>query len=322
MALSWLCTLAKTEKNMKYKTGLNKIRASAFSLVEMSLVILIIGVLVAGVTQSTNLIRKSKLATARDLTQGSPVASTDGLLLWLESTQAKSFKESETSDGKVLTSWYDSNPQTTMANGFSANSAKITYKASATNSLPAVAFADNNTAFVGSIFDSPFNSYTIFYVARPTSLANTDLHTVFYNGVVATNGFGAGLDGSSGRAGRTKLIYGSSFAVFGSAQAVAKQRDADIVCITIAPNNVLGANITNPKVASYRNGVLDMNRTISSAKWIKSTGNLFIGNASQTSTSHDFIGEISEIIVFDNVLKNSDRQEIEKYLGRKYDISL
>lgn len=297
-------------------------KSKAFSLVELSIVILIIGVLIVGVSQSSRLVRQSKLTTARTMTQSSPVNSVKGLLLWLETTQQKSFKENETTDGAQITAWYDSNVQTTAPNNFIANSAKITYKASATNSLPAVVFADNNTAFVGSFFDVPFNSYTIFYVVRPTSLASSDLHTVFYNGVVKTNGFGVGLDGTSGAAGRTKLIYGTSAAVFGTGKAMAKQANSDIVCITIAPNNVLGVNIPNPAIASYRNGALDMNTTIASSRWISPSGNLYIGNASNSSTSADFIGEISEIIIFDSVLTKTDRQEIEKYLSRKYAVTI
>jgi len=47
----------------------------AFSLVELSIVILIIGVLIAGVIQGSNLVTKFRIKTAQTLTQSSPVSS-------------------------------------------------------------------------------------------------------------------------------------------------------------------------------------------------------------------------------------------------------
>ena len=59
----------------------------AFSLIELSIVILIVGILVAGVTSSSRLIKKMKLITAQNLTNSSPIHSIKGLALWLESSQ-------------------------------------------------------------------------------------------------------------------------------------------------------------------------------------------------------------------------------------------
>ena len=55
---------------MKNNRGLR-----AFSLIEISIVLLIIGILVAGVTQSSRLISQSKINSARAMTQSSPVSS-------------------------------------------------------------------------------------------------------------------------------------------------------------------------------------------------------------------------------------------------------
>ena len=75
---------------MKYK--------KAFSLIELSIVILIIGIILAAVTQSSRLISKMKLATAKSLTQSSAVASINNLVLWLEPTMDTSFIDAETDD--------------------------------------------------------------------------------------------------------------------------------------------------------------------------------------------------------------------------------
>ncbi|MFM7621060.1 MAG: prepilin-type N-terminal cleavage/methylation domain-containing protein, partial [Alphaproteobacteria bacterium] len=54
----------------QFKTqNLNK----AFSLIELSIVILIIGILVAGVTQSSRLVNQFRLTSARNITLSSPL---------------------------------------------------------------------------------------------------------------------------------------------------------------------------------------------------------------------------------------------------------
>jgi type II secretory pathway pseudopilin PulG len=58
----------------------------AFSLIELSIVVLIIGILIAGITQGSRLIQQSKIKTAQNQTTNSPVNSIPDLNLWLETT--------------------------------------------------------------------------------------------------------------------------------------------------------------------------------------------------------------------------------------------
>ncbi len=58
----------------------------AFSLIELSVVVLIIGILIAGITQSSRLVRAMKLNTARSLTRSSDVASIKNLTAWFDAT--------------------------------------------------------------------------------------------------------------------------------------------------------------------------------------------------------------------------------------------
>lgn len=88
----------------------------AFSLIELSVVILIIGILVAGVTQSSRLVKRMRLQTAQNLTQSSPVASIKDLTAWYETTLEKSFNDNEEQDQSDITVWYDVNPFSTVRN--------------------------------------------------------------------------------------------------------------------------------------------------------------------------------------------------------------
>jgi prepilin-type N-terminal cleavage/methylation domain-containing protein len=50
-------------------------KITAFSLIELSIVILVIGLLIAGAIQGSKMISKAALSSARTLTESSPVAS-------------------------------------------------------------------------------------------------------------------------------------------------------------------------------------------------------------------------------------------------------
>ena len=71
--------------------NLDILRSKAFSLIELSIVILIIGILVAGVTQSSRLIKRMRIATAQQITSSSDVNSIGDMILWLEATQDFAF---------------------------------------------------------------------------------------------------------------------------------------------------------------------------------------------------------------------------------------
>ena len=91
----------------------SNLRLQAFSLVEISVVIIIIGILIAGVTQGARLIDESRLKTARDLTVNSRINSMEQLVFWYEPTLVSSFSKADAVDGARVSQWNDNNPQST-----------------------------------------------------------------------------------------------------------------------------------------------------------------------------------------------------------------
>jgi prepilin-type N-terminal cleavage/methylation domain-containing protein len=85
----------------------SKKKNSAFSLIEISMVILIIGVLIAGVLLGNNLVKKSRISSAQTLTISSPINGIKESALWLESSLDKSFEESESFDNNPISVWGD-----------------------------------------------------------------------------------------------------------------------------------------------------------------------------------------------------------------------
>ena len=69
------------ENNGKYKIKKLKL---AFSLIEISVVILIIGILIAGISQGIDLFADYRFITAKNLTKNSRVGRIEDLEIWLE----------------------------------------------------------------------------------------------------------------------------------------------------------------------------------------------------------------------------------------------
>ena len=72
----------KFPNNANFKT--------AFSLVEISVVVLVIGILIVGLVQGKDMLSDMRINSARTYTDKSPVPSIENLALWLETTQQNS----------------------------------------------------------------------------------------------------------------------------------------------------------------------------------------------------------------------------------------
>ena len=122
-------------------------RQQAFSLIELSIVILVIGILIAGLMQGRELIGKTRLQTARSLTASSPVSSIKGLHAWYETSSNNSFDGAVVENNSPVTRWYDINPQKSAKLNLIQNtgSSKPTYKLDSLNNIPAVSFNSNDS---------------------------------------------------------------------------------------------------------------------------------------------------------------------------------
>ena len=124
-----------------------------FSLIELSIVILIIGILVAGVTQSSRLINQMRLVSTRSITQGSGITSIQGLVAWWDCCDEKTFLENEASNNSLISTWNDLNPTSTSKINLNQNIAtsQPTYISSSINNLPSLRF-DGSDRFITNNF--------------------------------------------------------------------------------------------------------------------------------------------------------------------------
>jgi prepilin-type N-terminal cleavage/methylation domain-containing protein len=117
----------------------------AFSLIELSIVIIVVLVLITGLIKSSSLIYKTKLLSARSRTQNSPVSSINNLVLWMEATTEGAIlntnNSNNVSDGDYVLSWTDINAQMPFPLVFTSSSGSYPiYRKDATNGIPAIEF--------------------------------------------------------------------------------------------------------------------------------------------------------------------------------------
>ena len=78
------------------KKYIKKINKKAFTIIEISVVILIVSAMIVGVMTSKSMLAKSRLANAQSLTQQSFVNDiSDDLIAWYETSLEGSFNTSE-----------------------------------------------------------------------------------------------------------------------------------------------------------------------------------------------------------------------------------
>ncbi len=148
------------------------VQKTAFSLFEISLVILIVSVIIAGVTQTNNMIAKSRLASAQVLTQNSIVNNLDNILAWYETSLDSSFISSEIGNGNAISTWYDNNPKAINKNNATQSTASLkpTYVTNAINGgIPVIRSPTSSKYLNFNGTQLAQSAYTIFVVEQRRS---------------------------------------------------------------------------------------------------------------------------------------------------------
>lgn len=302
----------------------------AFSLIELSVVILVIGILVGGVTQGTRLVREFKLSTARTVTQSSAVPGIRDLELWLETTGEKSFIDAEAVEGTSVSTWYDINVNNDKHTATSSLTARPTYRRAALNGLPALTFDGTNDtiapSFAGYSSNAPStnNNFTVFLVAQTADThgidAQSDSGTAGQSGqeFVIFPQEGSSVYGCSSCVG-TGISLGTNGVSFyqntsgtTSPSAVYSGGDTAVASIVTIVNSS-----KRPKI--YVNGQLKATGTVSSFSTVYA-GYIIGGNA--LFSSEFFKGEVGEYIIYNRALVPAEQGSVEKYLGQKWGIKV
>ena len=317
--------------------NLNKNPKKAFSLVEISIVILIIGLLIAGISKASDMIFDANLKSGRALTKGAKVNRMPSLALWLETTLGESLLDKERYDTTTISVWRDINPQTPGRLLFK-NTGTPKYVEFGEKNMPAIGFGataidtdyflpytDAATATVATFSSNQIfqtANMTIFMVLKPknyigsTTTATELLNFCPYDSAATP----PALTCTDGKEIKLALdINGKvTFSSIGAGATAG----------TFATKSVTSTDVQQKK-----------NLIIVSALKDAVGNKLFINGALGATTganvnllNNNFIGtfrigaisgvEIYEIIVFSSNLSDVDRQNVETYLGKKFAIPM
>jgi len=273
----------------------------AFSLIEISVVILIIGVLISGISQGIDLYEDFNLNTAKTLTLNSRAGRVPDLVSWIETSMINSFDDVEEKNGSTISNWYDINPiaNPNLKKNFSqaTSGSRPYYIKNVSNGLPAVKFeSGRHLVFDGGILVN--TDFTMFLVER--KLSNSAIW-IFHPGTsCGTNQcFHIGYRNNTNF---TLDFYSNGIDFVDSNLAGTKTR-----IHTLYFNKLSGKKY-------WLNGgaVPDKSDSILSP----------VSSLITSKLGHSYTGYIFEIIQYNRAINDNERIDIEKYLSKKYNVPI
>lgn len=275
-------------------------KKTAFSLVELSVVIVVIAVITVGIIKASALIDNSRLSSARALTASSKINEIDGILAWYETTLLESFNDNERVDNNMMTRWNDVSSQKSLSEEKNvlarAADSNVVYRANGINKLPSLQFAASGRFSLAEIEQGVSSRYSVFAVLSPTlNLSGVDM--VFIDSY---------LTGSD-----------NSIAISQNYVNVVSTGSINLLAsFAQSQNYVVGVYLNNSNSQSFINDVAASGS--SSSLIVNGFEGLTVG--ADRLGSENFTGLISEIIIFNRVLSEKERIMVMSYLSKKYNI--
>ncbi|MFZ9180693.1 MAG: prepilin-type N-terminal cleavage/methylation domain-containing protein [Rickettsiales bacterium] len=289
----------------------------AFSLIEISIVILIVGILIAGISKAIDLIIDSKINSARSVTKGSQIIRIPNLVLWLETSTSESWQDNKRGESEYNSTankpvfWNDLNQQISSDLGFKFTG-NFYYKDGGFSTLPSLkplgAIDSSKSINYSSIFDE--NGFTIFAVVKP-SASKSILKFCPQTSNVTTCTGNSQLYLQYDVDKKAKITFtGASAPATVVADIASKAKDGsgneiEIISVVGNENNV---NI-------FSNGIAYKNSTATPYKRQDYIGFFNIGSDANGV-------EYYEIIVLGTNLSDNFRYKVQKYLAEKYGVNV
>lgn len=295
----------------------SNIKKSAFSLLEASIVILIISILIAAVASGYQIISSAKIASARQQTQNSPVQNMDSVKIWLDATAKRGLKDREASDNEVransgVSIWYDQNPNSDLRHDAVSPSVlnNPKYYKKCIKSLPCLKFNGTNYMAINNISDLENNDYSIFIIeqrqsnnvnnpiiGKSTSFSsNNSIEIYYYNN-------------------RIRISQGENSSNYYEFNA-----NPTINNFNIAKPRLHSIINKSNYLTHYLNKNLSSTANSAIFSQINNLNNIIIGANNDGSNINYYVGDIGEIIFFNKALTNVERKSVEYYLLEKWNI--
>ena len=278
----------------------------AFSLIEISIAIIIIGILIGGITQAIEMFSEASLKGARNLSKSSRITRIDDLSLWLDATSDKAF-DKEKDDGTTISMWKDTNPRSTsqiVGNPVSAN--LPTYILSAINGLPTASFKKTSSNCMTIPSQSIVNNsedFTLYLIFSPTSL--DDGIILEKNNATAT-AFPFSLELNGGYYKFSVKDSTTTLSVLGAKKANINK-----------PNLIRLSRIKGSQIEITVNGVSSTQSDTLTSSTLN-TAELAIGCRNGATPANFINGNIGETSFFNRNLSVKEKADIEEYFYKKW----
>jgi prepilin-type N-terminal cleavage/methylation domain-containing protein len=290
MTLNIFKTIQRFRKNRK-----------GFSLIEISVVILIIGVLIAGISQASDMIDDAALKGARGASKSSRVSRIKDLVLWLDMTgEGASLTSSnkQAVDGEAVTSIKDLNPRSSSKLTLTGTS---TFSSNKVSGLPSIAFNGSSNYYeLTERYDNLTGEYTIYLIYQPITTTN---YVIFEKRGAADTVFPYKLEIASG----FYKLSDKNSSVFGAKKVSAGK----INLIRLNRTSTGGLTIIVDDVTTTATGTNDS---------VANSSKLIIGAQNGSTIANYANGRLGELIIFERDLSAPEEVDIEAYLYKKWKI--
>jgi prepilin-type N-terminal cleavage/methylation domain-containing protein len=285
------------------------IKKRAFSLIELSVVIIIIGLLITVVTAGKSLFRASKVSAAKALTLSSQITSISGMVFWAETSTTDSFISTESIDEEQLTTWHNLEPSNFLTgnNLTTSASSNVLYEENGINGIPTIKMTTSgnmsNTNFVGG----PLNTSTVVIVFKPTVTVSTSSLVI--------SDAGASGNSTSSIAIRNNLIN------INAGSSATSSTSTNAASFTINGKYIVMVYFNGSSSKVFSNDITEVG---GSGATLSAGSNVLDGLTIGTnkSGSSGLAADVSEVIVYNRVLTTSERISVMKYLSQKYKITV
>lgn len=277
-------------------------RKNGFSLLELSIVLIIASIIIAVGFSAGVFVKRAKLNRTLGLTLSSPVNDIGGLSLWLEGNRSDAF-ELDGSDN--ISIWYDFSGGSN--NYFQNNSTKRAIVEYDVKGFNGVRFDAGDFLELGKSINC--DSCTAFFVFKFDKETFNNNSFIFYNGNAVADGWGLYVDGIS-----TSADYMNSFNIKngGGLSKVSNEADtsrSDINIVTYIRDSRSSSTI----VRRNRQDLIISNETA-----VPNVPSYISYIGSDDGAGNYFSGEIFEIIIYSRPLRTNDYNRVENYLMEKY----
>ncbi|MCE3254704.1 MAG: hypothetical protein K0R25_198 [Rickettsiaceae bacterium] len=285
----------------------HKKKKQAFSLLEMSVVLLIIAVLILAAIKGSTLINKAKVSSASTITKSSIIPKMEGLVVWYETIMPNSLDSALAYNGSQITSWLDISDNKIDPYDTTISTSGPSYIADGINGLPVLKF-NGTSNFLKTTFPMELNSnqLEVFVVAKKSSDVLNSSVAVFYDGSVDNNSTSLVLAIDNDGSGTLRTFRGTNLS-----------------SVTNPGSNVsyiFSTSFDGSNNTSYLNGAAGT--TVASSGSFSINGIIIGARYIAASPANFFNGFVGELIVFNRTLSTQERNDVLEYLGKKWNIDV